>query len=131
MAILRTIFGDDIPEPHTAIISKWNRDPLFRCAYTGFGPVVPEEVFDDLLTPVNECLYFAGEGLNHTHYGYTHGGYGSGAYVVKNVSDKISASGPDPTSIASQPGSMPTNSSELVMESVAMMMLGLLFQDLY
>ena len=108
MAILRTIFGDDIPDPHTAIISRWDRDPLFRCAYTGFGPGVPEEVFDDLLRPVNGRLYFAGEGLNRTHYGYTHGGYGSGAYVANII-----------------------YSSELVMGSVAVMMLCLLFQYIH
>ena len=85
MAILRKIFGDDIPEPHTAIISKWDRDPLFRCAYTAFGPGVPEKVFDYLLEPVNERLFFAGSGLNATNYGYTHGGYGTGVNAAREI----------------------------------------------
>ena len=86
MTILRKIYGDNIPEPHTAIISRWPTDPLFLSAYTAYGPGVPASIFDDLLEPVNERLYFAGEALNSTHYGFTPGGYGSGAYVAKQIS---------------------------------------------
>ena len=85
MTILRKIFGDNIPDPHTAIISRWPTDPLFLSAYTAYGPGVPASIFDDLLEPVNERLYFAGEALNSTHYGFTPGGYGSGAHVAKKI----------------------------------------------
>lgn len=87
MTILRKIFGNDIPEPHTAIVSKWSTDPLFLCAYTDFAPGVPQDLFDVLLRPINDRLYFAGEGLNDTDYGFTHSGYGSGANVAKEISN--------------------------------------------
>ena len=61
MTILRKIFGKDIPEPQNAFISKWSVDPLFLGAYTELVPGVPEQVFDDILEPVNGRLYFAGE----------------------------------------------------------------------
>ena len=90
MIILRKIFGENIPDPYTAIISKWSTDPLFHCAFTAYTTGVPETVFDDLLRPVNNSLYFAGEGLNSSDYGYTHAGYGSGAYVAKRISKLMS-----------------------------------------
>ena len=90
MTILRKIYGDNIPDPHTVIISRWPTDPLFLSAYTAYGPGVPASIFDDLLEPVNERLYFVGEALNSTHYGFTQGGYGSGAYVAKQISTVLS-----------------------------------------
>ena len=90
MTILGKIFGPNIPQPHTALVSKWSTDPLFRCAYTAYRTGVPETVFDDLLKPVNNSLYFAGESLNSSDYGYTHSGYGSGAYVAHQIANLLS-----------------------------------------
>ena len=90
MTILRRIFGENIPDPYTAIISKWSTDPLFQCAYTAYTTGVSETVFDALLRPVNNSLYFAGEALNSSDYGYTHSGYGSGAYVARQISRMMS-----------------------------------------
>ena len=89
MTILRKIFGDDIPEPQNAFVSKWSVDPLFFGAYTELAPGVSGEVFVDILKPVNGRLYFAGESLNLTDYGFTHSGYGSGAWVAKQVSASL------------------------------------------
>ena len=91
MAVLRKIFGKDIPDPHSVISSKWSTDPLVRCAYTAYGIGVPDNVFDDLLKPVNNSLYFAGESMNSSDYGYTHSGYGSGAYVANQVVSTFSS----------------------------------------
>ena len=90
MEILRKIFGPDIPRPHTAIISNWTNDPLFHCTYTAFAPGVPADIFEDLLKPVDR-LYFAGESLNNTNYGFTQGAYGSGVKVAKQISSELRA----------------------------------------
>lgn len=82
MIVLRRIFGEDIPDPHTTIVSKWPEDPRFLCAFTILTPGVPLNIFDVLLEPVNFRLYFAGESLNISTRGFTHGGYGNGAYVA-------------------------------------------------
>ena len=94
MVILRTIFpnGSDIPEPQRAIISRWPTDPLFRSAYTAYGPGVPTSIFEDLQMPVGR-LYFAGEATNDTDYGYTQGGYGTGVNVARDISTLISSNG--------------------------------------
>ena len=90
MTILRKIFGQDIPEPSSALVSRWSTDPLFRCAYTAYRTGAPEDVFDFLLKPVNGSLYFAGETMNTSEYGYTHSGYGSGAYVAHQLVNLLS-----------------------------------------
>ena len=84
MAVLRKIFGEDIPEPRNAIISHWSIDPLFLCTFSVLPPGAPDNIYDELLKPVGR-LYFAGEALNETNTGFTQGGYGSGVYVAKNV----------------------------------------------
>ena len=85
MEILRTIYGNDIPEPSNVIISNFTTNPRFLGTYTTFSPGVPESIFDDILEPVNGRLYFAGDSLNRTHYGFTHGAYGSGVNVGREV----------------------------------------------
>ena len=89
MVILRRIFGDHIPDPHDAVFSKWATDPLVRCAYTAYRTGVAETVFDDLLKPLNGSLYFAGESMNSSDYGYTHSGYGSGAHVAHIIAREM------------------------------------------
>ena len=88
MEILMKVFGPDIPDPLTAIISNWTNDPFFRCTYTAFKPGLPANIFDDLLEPVGR-LYFAGESLNHSNYGFTQGAYGNGVHVAKRISSKL------------------------------------------
>ena len=84
-AILEKMFNKVIPEPHidNVIISNWSIDPLFLCTYSVIPPGVSEEIFKDLLEPVNGRLYFAGEALNGSNSGFTQGGYGSGVCVAK------------------------------------------------
>ena len=89
MKILRIIYINKyIPDPVDCVISNWSIDPYFRGSWTAFGVGTPTDIIDQLLTPVNR-LYFAGESLNRSHYGYTHGAYGSGAHVANNIISKM------------------------------------------
>ena len=86
MAILRKFFDNDTqPQPEMVLTSKWHLDPFFLHAYSDYGSGVPESVFDDLLRPVNGWLYFAGEALNRTNFGFTHGAYGTGVYAAEQI----------------------------------------------
>ena len=69
-------------------MSNWSNDPFFRGVWTAFDVGTPLDIIDELLSPVGR-LYFAGESLNKSHYGYTHGAYGSGAYVAKEIISEI------------------------------------------
>ena len=88
MVILRKIYGNDIPEPQNAVISNWSNDPFVRCSWTVFDVGVPEDIVDQLLSPVHK-LYFAGDSLNRTQYGYVHGAYGSGADIAHKITSEI------------------------------------------
>ena len=90
MTILRKIFGPGIPDPYRAFVPKWSSDPLFRFAFTAYRAGVQETVFELLLKPVNDSLYFARESMNSSDYGYTHSGYGSGAYVAHDIAQLLS-----------------------------------------
>ena len=89
MTILRRIFGQHIPNPVTAVASNWSTNPLVLCAFTAYGVGVPDNVFHALLKPVNNSLYFSGESMNSSDYGYTHSGYGSGAHVAHQIASSI------------------------------------------
>ena len=87
MGILREMYGN-IPDPLQIVVSNWSVDPFFRGVWTAFDVGTPLDIIDELLSPVGR-LYFAGESLNKSHYGYTHGAYGSGAYVAKEIISEI------------------------------------------
>ena len=88
MVILRKIYGNDIPEPQNAVVSNWSNDPFVRCSWILFELGVPEDIIDQLLSPVDR-LYFAGDSFNRTQYGYVHGAYGSGVDVAHKITTKI------------------------------------------
>ena len=94
MPILQKVFPDyniSDPDTVTAVISNWSNDPFFRSSWTAFAPGVQDDIFNRLLEPVGR-LYFAGESLNHSHYGYTHGAYGSGVFVAEQLYSKLTKS---------------------------------------
>ena len=64
---------------------NWTNDPFIHPTYTAFKPT---SIFDDLLEPVG-WLYFAGESLNRTNYGFTQGAYGNGVHAAKQISSKL------------------------------------------
>ena len=88
MTILRKIYGNDIPSPRSVQVSNWSNDPFFYGVWVAFDVGVQSDIFDRLLTPVDR-LYFAGEALNSTQNGFTHGAYGSGVNVAKKIVDQI------------------------------------------
>ena len=87
MEILREMYGN-IPDPLQIVVSNWSIDPFFRGVWTAFDVGTPLDIIDELLSPVGR-LYFAGENLNRTHYGYTYGAYGSGAHVAMEILSEI------------------------------------------
>jgi monoamine oxidase len=87
MEVLRTIYGDDIPEPDAWQITRWASDPLAGGSYS-YRPVgSTSEDHNHLAEPVNGRLFFAGEatsaGLNAT----VHGAYLSGLRAAGEITD--------------------------------------------
>lgn len=80
MAILRNIYGDDVPEPLDYMINGWDDEdsPTGGGSWFQYGP---DATFDDYRTLVDSGhpnLYISGEHSCDRHYGFVHGGMISG-----------------------------------------------------
>ena len=86
MATLRKIYGLGIPNPTKLNVSRWQKDPFSRGAYS-FQSVnsLPED-FTELATPINGKLFFAGEHTNLGYRGTVHGAFLSGERVAVEIS---------------------------------------------
>lgn len=82
---LRRVFGNQVPEPKTLLMTDWTSDPWsagpFAIPVVGSTP----KDFMAMAQPLNQRLFFAGE---HTRYEYrasVHGAYLSGIDAAKVV----------------------------------------------
>ncbi|MGD8190184.1 FAD-dependent oxidoreductase [Brevibacillus ginsengisoli] len=92
MASLRTKYGQSIPQPIHAKISRWNSDPFAYGAYTYHTPQSTSDDMDALAEAVANRLFFAGEATNQTDYASAYGAYQSGvreAEKIMNLTSKL------------------------------------------
>jgi monoamine oxidase len=61
VAQLRRLYGNDVPEPESAVVTRWQDDPFARGSYAYMlpGSVGPDH--DQLAVPVGGVLHLAGE----------------------------------------------------------------------
>lgn len=83
MQTLRVIFGDDIPEPEGALITRWGQDPFSLGAYSHVPPFASGDDHDALAEPVDDVLFFAGEATSRNHPSTVHGAYLSGVRAAE------------------------------------------------
>lgn len=89
MSVLRTIFGDDIPEPEAWLISRWAADPFTRGSYSHIPPGASGEDHDELAAPVGNRLFFAGEATYRKHPATVPGALLSGEREAQRILKKI------------------------------------------
>ncbi|XP_066269835.1 uncharacterized protein [Branchiostoma lanceolatum] len=77
MAVLRNMYGNNIPEPESILVPRWLTNPLFFGAYSNWPVHVNTRDFEKLSAPVGR-LYFGGEATHPRYNGYVQGGYLSG-----------------------------------------------------
>lgn len=85
MSTLRTMYGNDIPEPTDWLITRWNSDPYARGAYSFNALGSTPEMRTDLASSVNDRLFFAGEATHRLRYQTVHGAYESGIRAVDEI----------------------------------------------
>jgi monoamine oxidase len=98
MDVLRTMFGANIPEPESWLITRWSRDPYARGSYSYVPPGASPDDYDELAKPAGR-IHFAGEA---THKGYAstvHGAYLSGVRAAQEIAAQMAA--PRPSSVGS------------------------------
>jgi len=87
MATLRTIFGENIPDPLAWQITRWAADPYALGSYSYLTPGTDGETLDALATPVSGRLFFAGEATSREYQATVHGAYLSGIHAAEELWD--------------------------------------------
>lgn len=78
MRILRTMFGDDMPEPEAVHMTRWSRDRWARGSYSHVPVGGTAEARPVLAEPAHWRVHFAGEHTSSDYPGTVHGAYLSG-----------------------------------------------------
>lgn len=85
MRTLRTIYGEDIPEPLDHQITRWATDPFALGAYS-YNPVgATPDMRKALARPVGGVLFFAGEATEKDYFSTAHGAYLSGLRAAREM----------------------------------------------
>jgi monoamine oxidase len=85
MATLRTMFGDDIPEPEASLITRWGADPYAHGSYSFMALGANPDHYDDLAAPVGGRVFFAGEATSADFAATVHGAYLSGLRAAEEI----------------------------------------------
>lgn len=72
MEVLKSMFGDDIPDPVDFLYPRWSTEPWAYGSYSNWPPGYTIEKHQNLRANLNH-LYFAGEALSSQYYGFLQG----------------------------------------------------------
>ncbi|PHH73963.1 hypothetical protein CDD80_3447 [Ophiocordyceps camponoti-rufipedis] len=82
--ILRSIFGNDVPYPKEAVVTRWGSDRFARGSYSSAASGMLPDDYDTMSRPLGN-LFFAGEHTIGTHPATVHGAYLSGLRAANEV----------------------------------------------
>lgn len=82
---LQRAFGKAIPLPEAFAITAWQSDPFARGAYSHVPPDARRSDYDILARPVQDRLFFAGEGTLPTYPATVHGAMLSGEREARRI----------------------------------------------
>jgi monoamine oxidase len=85
MVTLRTMFGNDIPEPEAALITRWGADIYSHGSYSYMPLGATPDHYDDLAEPLGERVFFAGEATSSDFPATVHGAYLSGLRAAEEI----------------------------------------------
>ena len=91
MQTLRHIYGNQIPQPTHITVTRWGKDPSAFGSYTSLGLHALKNNQDiiNLTKPVNNALFFAGEGTSIRYSTTVHGAYLSGIRAAQQALKSI------------------------------------------
>lgn len=87
MKTLRVIFGDEIPQPESHLITRWGKDPFAFGSYSHIPPFASGDDYETLFEPVDDVLFFAGEATSREYPATVHGAYLSGIAAAGLIGD--------------------------------------------
>jgi monoamine oxidase len=84
--VVKDLFGADAPAPEHISRTAWSTDPFALGSYTCVGVDSSSKDMATLAEPVDDRLFFAGEGTNPYHWGCVHSAYESGSREAARIS---------------------------------------------
>ncbi|MFT6310885.1 MAG: monoamine oxidase [Porticoccus sp.] len=85
MNLLRTLYGDDIPNPEAIKISRWQSDPFSYGSYSFMKVGSSAKHRKNLAKPIINRVFFAGEATSIDFPATTQGAYYSGIGEAKRI----------------------------------------------
>jgi len=85
MKSLKTKFGAKTPDPIDYQITRWASDPYSRGSYSYNALGATPQMRDELMKPLANRLFFAGEATSRKGFGTAHGAYLSGLQAAKKA----------------------------------------------
>ncbi len=85
MKVLRTIYGNELPNPSAHVIARWMKDPFAGGAYSYVRVGSRWSDYDALMQPLKNRVFFAGEATIKEFPGTVHGAFLSGVREAKRI----------------------------------------------
>lgn len=85
MAVLRKMYGDNIPDPEAWQITRWASDPFALGSYSFLAVGASRQTREVLAEPVANRLFFAGEATEPDYAATVHGAYLSGQREAERI----------------------------------------------
>lgn len=87
MSILRSMYGNGIPNPTQILVSRWTQDPYTKGCYSFASVNSQPSDFDALGKEIQDKLFFAGEHTISQYRGTVHGAFLSGEREAQKLID--------------------------------------------
>ena len=82
---LKTIYGNDIPNPKEMLRTKWNANENALGCYSYVQQGGESNAYNVLAKSIDDRIYFAGEHTSFDYRGTVHGAYVSGVVAADEV----------------------------------------------
>ncbi|MFK7827497.1 MAG: flavin monoamine oxidase family protein [Oligoflexales bacterium] len=77
--------GKEVPEPANYLVTRWSQDPYALGSYAYVPVGASPSDMEELASPLNDRVFFAGEATSSEYYGQTHGAMISGLRAADEV----------------------------------------------
>ncbi|OZJ02862.1 hypothetical protein BZG36_04083 [Bifiguratus adelaidae] len=75
MVLLRSIYGNHIPDPTDFYFPRWHKDPLYRGTYSNWPVGELNQHHDNMRAPLLNRLFFTGEAMSKAYFGFLQGAW--------------------------------------------------------
>lgn len=85
MTELRSLYGPNIPDPTSVLVTRWHNNPLTYGSYSYGSTKDSTQLRHALAESVDNKLYFAGEATHPNNYGYVHSAIETGLREAEKI----------------------------------------------